>query len=541
MNTRRYLVGVDTHALPQVFTDCLVIGGGVGGLRAAVEAASAGDVLVVTKDAVRESNTFYAQGGIAAVLGPEDTFDSHIEDTLATGCGLCDREVVRRVVEEGPARVLELLDWGAKFDTVDTADGKRLAFGREGGHSANRIIHAMGDSTGREIALTLHAKARGHPRVRLMENTFAVDLLTVDGECVGALVSPRADELLVIHARHTVLATGGCGQLWRETTNPRVATGDGHAMAYRAGAVMRDMEMVQFHPTTLYVAGATRALITEAVRGEGGRLVDRTGRRFMPDYHPQAELAPRDVVSRAIVKQMEKTGATHVFLDMTHLGPAVRDRFPGITKLCEGFGLDITRDRIPVRPSAHYMIGGAAVDEAGRTGIRNLWACGEVTRSGLHGANRLASNSLLEGLVFGQAAGAAIAADLRDHGPNGDTDKARRIRFSPPASARTELDVSDVRTSLRSLMTRNVGIERNEARLAETEEIIEFWCRYVLDKVFTTPEGWELQNMLTVARLVAHSARQRTETRGVHYRSDHPDRDDPRWLRPTEIHRDGGV
>jgi L-aspartate oxidase len=535
MNTRRYLVEVDTDRLPSVTTDVLVIGGGVGGLRAAIEAAAVGDVLVVTKEVLRESNTFYAQGGIAAVMQPEDTFESHIEDTLATGCGLCDDAVVRRVVEDGPARVTELLEWGAKFDTIDG----RLAFGREGGHSANRIIHAMGDATGREIAGTLVSRARTHPRIRLMENTFAVDLLTLDGDCVGAVVSPGAGQLSVIRAKQTVLATGGCGQLYRETTNPRIATGDGHAMAFRAGCRMLDMEMVQFHPTTLYIAGATRALISEAVRGEGAILVDRSGRRFMPDYHPRAELAPRDVVSRAIIKQMEKTGHTHVYLDMTVLGAEAKKRFPGISELCAGFELDITRDRIPVRPSAHYMIGGVATDADGGTGVRNLWAAGEATCSGLHGANRLASNSLLEGLVFGQITGRRAAEALA--AGNGNGHHARRILFQPAPSGRTELDIADVRNSLRSLMTRNVGIERTESRLAETEEIIDFWCRYVLDKVFAGPEGWELQNMLTVARLTAHAARLRRETRGVHYRSDHPDRDDRNWKRHTEIHRDAGL
>jgi L-aspartate oxidase len=536
MNARRYLVEIDTHRQPQILADCLVIGAGVGGLRAAIAAADAGDVLIVTKETRRDSNTFLAQGGIAAVLGEQDTFESHIEDTLATGCGLCDPKIVRLVVEEGPKRVLELLEWGAKFDTVDG----RLAFGREGGHSANRIIHAMGDSTGREIAECLLKKALSHPRIRLMENTFAIDVLTADGVCVGAAVAGGAGEILVIRARHTVLASGGCGQLYRETTNPSVATGDGHAIAFRAGCVLRDMEMIQFHPTTLYVAGATRALISEAVRGEGAILVNRQGKRFMPDLHPRAELAPRDVVSRCIIREMEKTDHTHVYLDMTRLadrGIDVRARFPFINQLCASFGIDIAKDRIPVRPSAHYMIGGAVVDVRAATAVRNLWACGEATSSGLHGANRLASNSLLEGLVFGEIAGRNVAAALSEAGepPVG------RIRFTPAASGRTELDVADVRNSLRSLMTRNVGIERTEARLAETEEIVEFWCRYVLDKVFAGADGWELQNMLTVCRLIAHAARLRKETRGVHYRGDFPETDDVRWKRHTELNRDAGI
>jgi L-aspartate oxidase len=334
-----------------------------------------------------------------------------------------------------------------------------------------------------------------------------------------------------------VLATGGLGRIYRETTNPEVATGDGLAMAYRAGAVVADMEFIQFHPTTLYIAGATRHLISETVRGEGGRLIDKSGRAFMQDYHPMGDLAPRDVVSRAIIAHMRATGATHVFLDLTHFGKDVRKRFPGIAKACAQFDIDIAKDKIPVRPSAHYMIGGARVDAVGRTSLPNLYACGEVSSTGLHGANRLGSNSLLEGLVYGKLAGRQIAKDLSAEGA-AERETPERIHSDVARSTRGQLHVPDVRDSLRSIMWRNVGIVRVKDDLEEAGALIEFWQSYVLDKVFDQPTAWELQNMLTLGRLMAHAATLRTETRGVHYRSDYPDRDDAAWQKHVLMQRD---
>jgi len=525
---RRYLTAFDTGRLPQVFADVLVLGSGVAALRSAIEMAPTLRVAMLTKSGLTESNSYYAQGGIAAAIDEADSVASHVADTLRTGCGLSDEAVVRRVVEAAPECVRQLIDWGAAFDQ---ADG-HISMAREGGHSASRILHARGDETGKEITSTLLARVIRHEAIDIYENTFAIDLLTVDGAVVGVLAWNSTHGLLVIRGRRTLLASGGLGRIYRETTNPIVATGDGLALAYRAGAVLADLEFVQFHPTTLYIAGASRHLISETVRGEGGRLVDKTGRAFMADYHPMGDLAPRDVVSRAILDHMRRTGAAYVYLDLTGLGAGVRDRFPGIAAACSQFDIDIARDWIPVRPSAHYMIGGVQVDETGRTSLANLYACGEVSSTGLHGANRLGSNSLLEGLVYGRTIGRHIAGELgastasRLNGPGAP----EHIRNDVTDSTRGQLHLPDVHDSLRAVMWRNVGIERNGEDLAEAGGLIGFWQSYVLDKVFEGPPGWELQNMLTIGRLMAKAALARTETRGVHRRSDYPDRDDDHWV-----------
>jgi L-aspartate oxidase len=533
LTQRRYLIPFKASRLPQQFVDVLVIGGGVAGLRSAIAAAEAGaDVLVLTKDTLDQSNTWYAQGGIAAVLQPTDTFEAHIDDTEKAGAGLCDDAAVKVVVQEGPERVLELLKWGAHFDQK-AGNAYDLAFGLEGGHSFARIVHAYGDATGKELAQTLINAVRSREKIRTSENSFAIDLLTDDERCVGAIALIDG-QIHLIWAKQTILASGGAGQLYRESTNPRIATGDGHAMAYRAGANVKDMEMMQFHPTTLYVAGASRSLITEAVRGEGAYLVDRDGQRFMQAHHKDAELAPRDVVSRAIIEQIRKTHFPHVYLDVRHL-PAgqFRERFPQFTALLKEFDLDPAKDLIPVHPAAHYMIGGVDVDLQGRSSLAGLFAVGEASCSGLHGANRLASNSLLEGLAFGARAGVAAAQGARD----GDGRFPLKLEHSVRSSTRTELDIVDVKSSLRSLMWRNVGIERHSQRLSETREIIDFWARYVMDKSFLPRAedsglaiaGWEIQNMLTVASLMANAAHARTESRGVHHRIDYPHRDDAHW------------
>jgi L-aspartate oxidase len=535
---RRYLVAFDTDRLPQVFTDVVVIGSGVAALRAALEMAPALHVTVLTKSRLTESNSYYAQGGIAAAIAPPDTIQGHMADTLATGCGICDEAVVRQVVTAAPDCIRELIQWGAQFDT----SGGHIDIGREGGHSAPRILHARGDETGKEITSALIRRATDTEAIDLRDETFAIDLLTVGGAVVGVLAWQPAHGMLVVRARRTVLATGGLGRIYRETTNPEVATGDGLAMAYRAGALLADMEFVQFHPTVLYIAGASRHLISETVRGEGGRLVDKAGRPFMHEYHPQGDLAPRDVVSRAIISHMRKSGETHVFLDLAPLGHEARKRFPGIAKACAQFGIDIGTDRIPVRPAAHYMIGGVKVDGAGRTSLDRLYACGEVSSTGLHGANRLGSNSLLEGLVYGREAGRRIVEELSAAAPASAAAAARevpeRIRSDVRRSTRGELNLPDVRNSLRSLMWRNVGIVRGAEDLAEADALIEFWQSYVLDKIFDQPAGWELQNMLALGRLMAHAALVRTETRGVHFRSDWPERDDGHWQKHILMARD---
>ncbi len=519
-----YLCPFKTHRLPQITTDVFVIGSGVGGLRAAIEAAEGAEVLVVSKHALSESNTFYAQGGIASVMQPADTFESHISDTLTVACGLGDRPAAEAVVREAPARINELIQWGANFDREING---QLSFGREGGHSFARIVHALGDSTGRELANCLSAVARSREQISILEHTFIIDLLTIDNQCVGALAWEASRGLFVIFARTTILASGGIGALYRETTNPLIATADGYAMAWRAGAILRNMEMVQFHPTTIYIAGATRSLVSEAVRGEGATLIDKAGHRFMPAYHAMAELAPRDVVSRSILDHMAKTQTTHVFLDCRHMPRAAfAARFPGIFEVCQKFGIDPSQQPIPVHPSAHYMVGGVVCDLHGLTSVANLYTVGEAAYTGLHGANRLASNSLIEALVFGKRAGQHVLQTMTK--PPRST-VVPRLTAEIPQSQRTELDMLDVLSSLRSLMWRNVGVERFGPRLDESAEIIDFWSRYILDKNFDKPPGWELQNMLQVARLITISANMRQETRGVHYRTDFPHLDDRNW------------
>jgi L-aspartate oxidase len=529
---RRYLANIDTASAQQLFTDVLVIGGGIAGLRAAIEAGTCCNVILICKDSLQESNTWNAQGGICSVLGPDDTFQAHISDTLNAGCGINDTEVVELVVRQGPQQLRQLLEWGTEFDMVDG----HIDITIEGGHSQARIAHAHGDSTGRVIVESLIKKARRMQNIRIIENFYVIDLITDDeDDCIGVVGRNSRTGEHIIWAGSTVLASGGAGQLYRETTNPEGATGDGLAMAYRAGAVLRDMEFMQFHPTTLYVAGASRALITETLRGEGAVLLDCNGNRFMKDYHPDGELAPRDIVSRAILEQMLATNSTHVYLDVRSLDKAYfTKRFPLISELCGSFDIDVSTDLIPVRPSAHYMIGGLKTDIRAASSIKNLYACGEVAASGLHGANRLGSNSLLEGLVFGRIAGASA---VETSGNRQARPKHQRIKYQIPHSDRSRLDTVDVRNSLRALMWRNVGITRKARPLAEAQEIIRFWQRYVMDKIFDSPRGWECQNMLTVALLMAQAAEMRKESRGVHCRSDFPETDEVNFAKHIELLR----
>jgi L-aspartate oxidase len=534
---RRYLVSFASRRLPHIFTDVLVIGAGAAGVRAAIEAASLGEVILLTKQSTSDSNTWYAQGGMAVATNPEEDLQAHIADTLAAGGDLCDEGVVRDCLSAAPEHLRELREWGVEFDTADGS----LALGREGGHGQPRIVHAEGDATGRVLINGLVNKARQTQNLKIFDQCFALDLLTDppagghDARCVGALtVHPRFG-MQIIRARAVVLASGGSGMLWRETSNPACATGDGVAMAFRAGVALADLEMMQFHPTTLYVAGASRSLISEAVRGEGAKLLDRNGNRFMPEYHEMAELAPRDVVSRAILDVAAKTGSSRVYLDVRDLGAEFfARRFPSIDRACREFDIDPAEDLIPVFPAAHYMVGGARVDHKGRTSLPGLFACGETSCTGLHGANRLASNSLTEAIVFGARCGRVAGQEAVDENgkfTTGDTD------WTVQRSDRTELDLADIRNSLRSVMWRNVGIIRSGPRLAETLEIIQFWGRYVLDKeFFNDPRGWEVQNMLTAAWLVTELALRRTETRGVHYREDFP-QTDPVWQRHQIIRR----
>ena len=498
---------------PDISVPTLIIGGGVAGFSAALEAADHGPVLVVTKDCIRESNTAYAQGGVAAVFSEGDSLESHISDTLATGQGLCHEEAVRAVINEGPERIREMLEMGARFDQEDG----ELHLTREGGHSHRRILHANGDATGREFVRTLVNEVKEHDNIELSEFTFALDLLLHDGRCVGVQVMDRDGGVRNIAAACTILCTGGSGMVFRESTNPDIATGDGVAMAYRAGAKIHDIEFFQFHPTTLYVAGAARHLITEAVRGEGGHLVDGRGERFLFQYHESGELAPRDIVSRATIQHLALSEEPCVYLDLRHLGPQVVERFPGFHQTCQLYNLDITKDRIPAHPSAHYMVGGVATDLHGRTSIPGLYAAGEVAASGLHGANRLASNSLLEGLVFGRRAAMASAEQ-----PLPIPEEVPVIHRNRPLP-HSILNLNDMRNSIQSLMWRWVGITRHGSDLKRALEQIQTWHAYVRQVAFDSTTGWEVENILTTAWLVIRGGIWREESRGTHFRADHPE------------------
>jgi L-aspartate oxidase len=503
-----------------IAADFLVIGGGVAGLRAAIELARSGEVLVVTKDAPSESSSEYAQGGVAVALSDEDEISIHYEDTLKAGDGLCIRKAVRTLVEEGPMRIRELIAWGAEFDR----EGSKLAFTQEAAHTKKRILHAQGDSTGHEIMRVLIDKVRSTGRVRKIDFTFTKDLIVEGGRCAGAVVIRQAErKALAISSRAVVLATGGAGRLYERTTNPPVATGDGAAMAFRAGAALMDMEFVQFHPTALYLRDAPQFLLSEAMRGEGGMLRNVQGQRFMDSYHPARELAPRDVVTRAIHTEMAATGSDHVYLDMTHLNAAyIMKRFPRIYTTCKDLGIDITAAPIPVSPAAHYIMGGVKTGLWGATTIPGLFAAGEAACTGVHGANRLASNSLLEGLVYGERAGMAAA---RYGARRGRQERSRQRprpalaqkRFSPPAA----LDIDAIRPSLRKLMWEKVGIVRNGKDLSAAFRQLKAWDRVMKDAPLD--RGLlELRNMISASMLIARSALLRAGSVGAHFRSDFP-------------------
>ena len=517
----RHLVDFDPLHVPHYRFDVVVVGGGAAGGFAALAAADAGrSVAVVMKGPARASNTQWAKGGVAAVLSPADSFEAHVSDTLAVGCGLSDPEVVARVVQGGPEALANMETLGARFDRG--ADGE-LSLSKEGGHTHARIVHADGDATGMEMQRAITQALMAHPNVRLFENHFAIDVLRAPGgEVEGALCLSDRHETVAFASTQVILATGGAGQIFRETTNPEIATGDGLAMALRAGAVLRDGEFVQFHPTCLYIAGAARVLISEIVRGAGGILRDRHGTRFMPDHHPAAELAPRDVVSRVVMDQMVATKDTSVYLDLSELQVDPHKAFPAISRHCEFFGIDIARDPIPVRPGAHYMVGGIKVDLEGRTSVPGLWAAGECASTGLHGANRMGSNSLLEALVLGKATGKTAAAEAGQQATRGLTPVQGHMAPEVPDGFR--LNVGDLTYSLKSTMWRQMGVQRTESVLDELQNQLRFWMGALSRWPQNSPRVWELQNMLTVSRMAALGAQERQESRGVHARSDFPDR-----------------
>jgi L-aspartate oxidase len=527
-----------------VESDFLVLGSGIAGLTCALRCAGAGRVILVTKDRLPESSSRYAQGGIASVWSPEDSFESHIADTLAAGDGLCHRDVVDAVVREGPDRVRDLIALGTNFDLRGDPEDHEYDLGREGGHSKRRILHAL-DATGREIIRALSEAVRAAPNVEVRENHLAVDLLMERGPrgtCWGAYVLDRDTRRVQrFLARATFLCTGGAGKVYLYTSNPDVATGDGVAMAYRAGASVANMEFFQFHPTCLYHPAAKSFLVTEALRGEGAVLRRPDGEAFMARYDSRAELAPRDIVARAIDNEMKVHGFECVYLDVSHRDAAfIRSRFPNVYQTCLRFGIDATREPIPVVPAAHYLCGGVVSDLHGATALDRLYACGEVSCTGLHGANRLASNSLLEALVFAHRASRHACTRLRE-----DRRRWPDIRPWDPGRA-VDSDESVVVTQnwdeIRRFMWNYVGIVRSDRRLARArqrigllqEEIREYYRDFLL-----TGDLVELRNIATVAELIITCARARRESRGLHYTIDHR-RPDPAWAHDTVVRRRDG-
>jgi len=513
---------------PQV--DFLILGGGIAGTRAAIELASAGKVLILTKGDLHESSTEYAQGGIAAALGEDDEVGLHLHDTLLAGDGLCREKAVQILVNEGPEQIEKLIAWGMRFDR----DGNKLAFTREGAHSRSRILHAHGDSTGSEILRALMAKTKSHRAIHFIPRAFAVDLLVeADRVCGVTFLDEKTSSLKTQRAKAVLLATGGLGQVYGETTNPLIATGDGVAMAHCAGALSSDMEFVQFHPTALYVKEAPRFLLSEALRGEGGYLRNILLERFMPRYHEAAELAPRDVVSRALIMEMQRTRSECVYLDLTELDPKhVKKRFPRIYSTCLHYNIDITADLVPIRPAAHYAMGGVATDLHGATSLKGLYAAGEVAATGVHGANRLASNSLLEGLVFGARAASAMierrpefkpplprqapspVAGRAAPAPDLDRHHAEPVRLSP----------QEIIHEVRAILWDKVGIIRTGKDLCEAIKRLD--SLVLVGPASPSRQFCEAHNILQVGRIITRCAQAREESRGAHYRSDFPFKDE---------------
>jgi L-aspartate oxidase len=507
--------------------DFLVLGSGIAGVRAAITLAAKGRVLILTKGGVFESNTQYAQGGIAVALAEDDEVCLHLHDTLAAGDGLCREEAVQVLVEEGPHLIQELIEWGMHFDR----NGTKLAFTREGAHSRSRVLHAHGDSTGSEILRALMARAKSLSNIQIQPHAFAVDLVMEGSRVAGVTyLDEHTSALKEVHAGAVLLATGGLGNVYKETTNPPMACGDGVAMAYRAGALLSDMEFIQFHPTALYIKGAPRFLLSEALRGEGAKLRNIDLERFMPHYHEAAELAPRDIVSRALVMEMHRTESEFNYLDLTSLDPAhVKKRFPRIYSTCLEYNIDITTDLVPIRPAAHYAMGGVATDLNGVATLDGLYAAGEVAATGVHGANRLASNSLLEGLVFGARAASAMTAG-KGHAARSERKAASASAGASPGTSNGPAPAPGAKNQterlaceVRCLLWDKVGIIRDGKDLKEAVARLD---AIQLPPAHHRREDYEAQNVLEVARLVAHSALAREESRGAHYRSDFPLRDE---------------
>ncbi len=552
LNERRYLVDFEYNNIKKEHHDAIIIGSGIAGVYTALEISPEADIAILTKETIDISNSVLAQGGIAVSLDKKDSPELHLKDTLYAGGGLCDEESVWVLVNEAAGNIHRLCDFGVNFDKKDTHDEKEtqeLSLTREAAHSMNRIIHA-GDTTGKEVCDKLISVVKTRENIRIFENTFVIDLLTENGKCKGVLIcDENGGDMRLMLSDIVICATGGYGQLYSNTTNPEVATGDGISMAYRAGAELTDLEFIQFHPTVLYHPDNKSFLISEAVRGEGALLKNSEGGRFMPEYHQLAELAPRDVVSRAIFKEMKRTGTTNVYLDISFKGKEyLENRFPNIYKTCLSYGIDITKDLIPVAPAEHYCMGGIKADTQGRTNIDGFFACGECASNGIHGANRLASNSLLEGLVFGRI----IALHVDEMLKIGKADQVG-VRVKDGSQVQTagneapenksgyivtyDSEKIKIKRDIQQEMTKNVGIIRSreglEKALGKIKSLTALMKDSTNNSINNTKDlnDYELRNILLLSRLVVESALEREESRGAHYRADFSEKDDVNWKR----------
>ncbi len=525
MRKHCYLADFDTSTLNKEYHDVIIIGSGIAGVYTALEIPEKYDIAILTKETLDISNSVLAQGGIAVSLDKNDSPELHLKDTLYAGAGLCDEDVVRVLVNEAAGNIERLCDFGVNFDKTKKHE---LSLSREAAHSMNRIIHA-GDTTGKEVLDKLIAVVKNRTNINIHERNSVIDLFTENDECKGVLVYDEdKNSLKVLLSNIVICATGGYGQLYSNTTNPEVATGDGICMAYRAGAELMDLEFVQFHPTVLYHPDNKSFLISEAVRGEGGLLKNKNGERFMPNYHHLCELAPRDVVSRSIFAEMKKTGSENVFLDIRFKGKEyLENRFPNIYKTCLGYGIDMAKDMIPVAPAEHYCMGGIRADVHGRTNIGGLFACGECACNGIHGANRLASNSLLEGLVFGRLIGNQVEEVLKN--------KGRNVKFKDIANdtdrESMDLDRKNEIMAIQKIMTKDVGILRDKEGLEDALEKVSAYRKKYADIKNIKLIDFELQNILLLSEMVIESALERKESRGAHFRVDYDKTDDENWKR----------
>ncbi|WP_018249595.1 L-aspartate oxidase [Orenia marismortui] len=528
----RYLVNFNLAELKQEKDEYLVIGTGIAGLTTAINLSDQGRVILLGKEELKDCNTEYAQGGIAAAISKEDKAILHYTDTLKAGAGLCNPKAVDILVKEGSRRIYDLIDLGVGFDRKD--DGISLT--QEGAHSCRRILHAGGDATGREIRSSLARRVRENPNIQVKDRIFVIDLLVNNEQIYGVLAyDQKQEEYIAYLSSVVVLATGGAGELYQSTSNPKVATGDGIALAYRAGAKVMDLEFIQFHPTTLELEGVDNFLISESVRGEGAVLRNHAGERFMSKYHELADLAPRDIVARAIYEEMKEAEADCVYLDLSHLNSEfIIKRFPTIYQTCLDYGIDITKEYIPVAPAAHYLMGGILTNTNGETNIEGLFACGETASIGIHGANRLASNSLLDGLVYGKRVADRAIDYIRDI--EGEKLEELTIIYGDQCSEGINIDIDKLRNKLKDIMSDQVGIIRTEGELrvalAELEALLN--C---LNFDLSDVSGFELQNLITVAYLTVKAALVREESRGAHYRSDFPE-SRVEWEKHTILQKD---